>query len=69
MKKIYERWNAESPVFFKKVVKMGLYMMALSSGVTASEMVAKLPLWLTDAMPLLFVAGLAMSLTAQLTKE
>ncbi len=68
-KEIIDRWSAESPAFFKKIVKLGLYMMALSAGVTGSEYFAKLPVWLTDAMPTIFVIGLAMSLTAQLTKE
>ena len=72
------RWEAPSPAFFKKVIKIAITVSAGSAAILGAEMLGKAVLphftftllpWASILFKNLFVAGLAAAAVAKLTKE
>lgn len=64
---IYKRWKAKTPIFFKKVIKVGLGVGAFGGAVLASPVA--LPAFLITIAPSLVTAGAVSALIAKFTVE
>jgi len=63
----YKRWKSKTPVFFKKVIKVGLGVGAFGGAVLASPVA--LPAFLIAIAPSLVTAGAVSALIAKFTVE
>lgn len=61
----WRRWKAESPELFKKLIKLGITVGAIGTGILASPII--LPLFLITIAPTLISIGATTALVAKFT--
>lgn len=63
----YKRWKSKTPIFFKKIIKLGIGLGAFGGAVLASPVA--LPAFLITIAPTLITVGTTSALVAKFTVE
>ena len=65
------RWKSESPLFFKKVMQIGVFIsgMSLSMHIAMSSSGANEPTWWINIYPYLIAIPAGMAACAKMTKQ
>ncbi len=69
MKELYLRWQAKTPLFWKKVGKFGVLLTTISGSVIGSGLLVNVPEKLTTAFGYIGVAGVVIATLSRFAIE